>query len=128
MGHEMKGRTVNMEIKKALHDSIIVPTLTCARQPRTWNEGQRSRIQAVKMSYLRGGCCLNSMDGERNETVYGKFSISFKSEGMSCGVVEVVKCSNFRGFGHMERMGGDELTKKIHKSGIDAVGVRGRPL
>ncbi len=27
----------------------------------------------------------------------------------------------------MERMGGDEFTKKIYMSGVDAVGVRGRP-
>ncbi len=36
----MKGRTVNTEIKKALHDSIIVPTLTYAGETWTWNEGQ----------------------------------------------------------------------------------------
>ncbi len=26
------------------------------------------------MSYLRGGCGVNRMDGESNENVYGKFS------------------------------------------------------
>ncbi len=38
----MKGRTVNMEIKKALRDSVTVPTLIYASETRTWNEGQRS--------------------------------------------------------------------------------------
>ncbi len=62
------------------------------------------------MSYLRGACGLNGMDGESNESVYGRFGASFKSEGMNCGVVEVVKHSTLRWFGHCERKGGDELT------------------
>ncbi len=69
------------------------------------------------MTYLRGACGRNRMNGESNESVYGKFGMSFKSEGMNCGVVEVVKCSTLRWFGHLERMGGDELRKRIYKSG-----------
>ncbi len=38
----------------------------------------RARIQAVEMSYRRGACGLNRMDGESNESVYGKFGVSFK--------------------------------------------------
>ncbi len=45
------------------------------------------------MSYLKGACGLNRMDGESSESVYGKFGTSVKSEGMNCGVVEVVRCS-----------------------------------
>ncbi len=36
------------------------------------------------MSYPRGSCGLNRMNGESNETVYGKLGMSFKSEGMNC--------------------------------------------
>ncbi len=79
------------------------------------------------MSYLRGACGLNRMDGENSESVYGRFGVSVKSEGMNCGVVEVVKHSTLRWFGYLERMGGDEMTKRIYKSGVDAVGKRGRP-
>ncbi len=32
----------------------------------------------------------NRMDGESNESEYGKFGMSVKSEGMNCVVVEVV--------------------------------------
>ncbi len=70
LGYVIKSRTVNMEIKKALRDSIIVPTLTYVSETWTWNEGQRSRIQAVEMSYLRGACGLNRMDSESNERVF----------------------------------------------------------
>ncbi len=94
---------------------------------RHGHESQRSRIQAVEMSYLRGACGLNMMDDKNNEGVYGKFVMSLESDGINCGVVEEVKCSNLRWSGHLERMEGDELTKRIYKSGVDAVGVKRRP-
>ncbi len=82
-----------------------MPTLTYASETRTWNEGQRSRFQAVEMCYLRSACDLKRMDGESNQSLYGKFGMSFKREGMNCGVVEVIKCSTLRWFGHFERIG-----------------------
>ncbi len=88
----MKGRTV----KKALHGSIIVTTLTYVSKTWAWNEGQRSRIQATEMSYLKGVCDLNRMDGESSESVYGRFGMLVKGEEMNCGVVEVVKRSTLR--------------------------------
>ncbi len=56
------------------------------------------------MSYLKGACGLNRMEGERNGSLYRKFDIPFQSEGMNCGVVEVIKRSTLRWFGHLERM------------------------
>ncbi len=68
----MKDRTVSMEIKKALFDSIIVPVLTYASETWTWNEDQQSYIQAVEISYLKGACGVNTIDGESNESVNGR--------------------------------------------------------
>ncbi len=51
---------------------------------------EKCRIQAAEMSYLRGACGLNRMDGESSGSVNGRFGVSVKSEGMNCGVVEVV--------------------------------------
>ncbi len=76
-----------IKVKKALHDSITVPTLTYASETWTWNERQRSRIKAVEMSYLRGACSLNRIDSESKESVYGRFGMSVKGEGMSCEVM-----------------------------------------
>ncbi len=67
-----------MEIKKALCDSLTVPTLMYESETWTWNEDQRCMMQAVQMSYLRGACGLNRMDDESNESVCGKFGMSFK--------------------------------------------------
>ena len=64
--------------------------------------------------------------GESNEDVYSKFVMSRCGEGMKCGVVEMVKCSTLRWFGYMERMPGSEMTKRVYRSVVEAVGVRGR--
>ncbi len=83
-------RTMSKEVQKALRDSITVLTVTYASETWTWNKCQKSKILAVEMSYLRGGCGVNRIDGESNENVYGSFGMSSR-EGMSCGVAEVVK-------------------------------------
>ncbi len=76
------------------------------------------------MNYLRGGCGVNRMNCESNENVYRKFDMSSRGEGMSCGVVEMVKRSTLRWFGYLERMDERELTKRIYRSKIDAGNVR----
>ncbi len=97
----------------ALRDSIIVLTVAYASETWVWNQSQRSKIQAVEMSYFRGGCGVNRMNGESNGKVYRKFGTSSRGEGMSCGVVEMVKRSTLRWFGHLERM--DEREHKLNR-------------
>ncbi len=69
-------------------------------------------------------CSVNRMDGESNKSVYRRFGVSSRGEGLSCGVVEMVKLSTLRRFGHLERMDKSELTKRIYKSITDAGNVR----
>ncbi len=73
LGCMMKERTVNMEIKKGLHDRIIVPAITYASETWVSNERQRSRIQADEMSYLISACRVRRMDGESKESLYNRF-------------------------------------------------------
>ncbi len=47
LGRIMNGRSVSMEVKRDLRNTVIVPTLTHARETWVWNESQRSRVQAV---------------------------------------------------------------------------------
>ncbi len=53
LGRIMNDKSVIMEVKRDLRNTIIVPTLTHASQTWAWNESQRSRVQAVEISYLR---------------------------------------------------------------------------
>ncbi len=70
LGCMIRGKTVNKEVKKALMNSIIVLTLTYTSETWMWNECQKSKIETVEMSYLRGGCGVNRMSSEGHENVY----------------------------------------------------------
>ncbi len=62
LGRIMKGRSVSMELKRDLKNTVITPTLTYASETWAWNESQRSRVQAVEMIYLRSACGVSKMD------------------------------------------------------------------
>ncbi len=104
----MRERTVSREVKKALRDSIIVLTVAYASETWIWNQSQRSKIQAVEMSYLRGGCGVNRMDGESNENVYRIFGISSRGERMSGGDGEAQHTEMVWTFGKDGREGIDK--------------------
>ncbi len=96
---------MSKEVKKALSNTIIVPTVAYTSETWVRNKCQRFKIQAAEMNYLGGGCGVNRLDGENNEfTVYKRFGMSSRGERMSCGVVEMVKSSTVRWFGHLVRM------------------------
>ena len=76
---------------------------------------------------LRGACGFTKKDLISNESVYERFGMESKGEGIKCGVVEWVKRNTLRWFGHVERMGEEELTKRVYKGEIGGTGVRGRP-
>ncbi len=42
-------RTVSREVKKALRDSITVPTVAYASETWVWNQSQRSRFKQLKL-------------------------------------------------------------------------------
>ncbi len=44
LGRIMNGRSVSMEVKRDLRNTVIVPTLTYASETWAWNESQRSRV------------------------------------------------------------------------------------
>ncbi len=114
-----------MEVKRDLRNTVVVPTLTYASETWTWKESQRSRVQAVDMSYLRGACGVSRMDGVSNESVYERFGMSYVDVGKKCGVVEEVKRQTFKWFGHMERMEEGKMTRRVYMSEIEGGTVRG---
>ncbi len=83
LGHIMNGRTVSMEVKRDLRNTVIVPTLTYEYKTWAWNESQSSRVQSVEMSYMRSACGVSRMNGISDESVYERFGM--------CPVGEVKK-------------------------------------
>ncbi len=69
----------------------LLPTPTYASKTWAWNESQRSRVQAVEMSYLRSACGVSRMNRQSNESMYERFGVCHVGVGKKCGVVEEVK-------------------------------------
>ncbi len=97
----MNGRSVSMEVKRDLRNTIIVQP---SHMQMKHGPGikVRFRVQAVKRSYLRSACGGSGMDGMSNESVYERFGMCQMGEGKPCGVVEEVKRQTLKWFGHME--------------------------
>ncbi len=70
----MRERTVS----KALRDGVTVPTVACASvRPDCGMNVRGLKVEAVETSYLKGGCGVKRMDGEKNECVYTeRFGVS----------------------------------------------------
>ncbi len=49
-------------------------------------------------------------------------------KGVNCGVLEWVKRTTLRWFGHVERMESEELVKRVNESELKGTNRRGRPL
>ncbi len=61
-------------------------------------------------------------------SVYERCGMRRHGIGVECGVVEWVKRSTLRWFGHIERMGNEEFVKKVYLSSVEDTNRRGRPL
>ncbi len=113
--------------KEYLRNTVIVSTLTYATETWPWNESQRSRVQAVEMSYLRSACGVSRMDGISNESVYKRFGMCHVGKGKKCGVVEEVKRETLKCFGYVEHMEEGKMTRSVYVSEIEGGNVKGRP-
>ncbi len=123
----MNGRNVSMDVKRGLRNSILLPTLTYWLKNWTWNGAQQSRVRALQMSYLRGVCGVSRWDGLSNESMYERCDMRGRGSGMGYGVVEWVKRSTLRWFGHIERMGNEEFVK-VYLGSVEGTNRRGMPL
>ncbi len=70
---------------------------------------------------------MSRWDGLSNASVYERCGMRERGSGVGCGVVEWVKRSILRWFGHIERMGNEEFVK-VYLSSVEGTNRRGRPL
>ncbi len=71
---------------------------------------------------------MSRWDGLNNEGVYERCGMRECGSGVRCGVVDRVKRSTLRWFGHTQRMGNGEVVKIVYLSGVEGPNRRGRPL
>ncbi len=101
----MKGRSVSMEVKRGLRNSILMSTLIYGSETWTWNRAHQSRVCVVEMSYLRGACAVTRWFGESNESIYERCGMGSHANGVNCGVVEWLQGNTLRWCGHIESLG-----------------------
>ena len=117
-----------MEIKRELCNSILLPTLNRGSETWTWNRAQQLRVSAVEMSYLRGACGVTRWEDESNESVHERSGMGPFTNRVKCGVVEWMKQSSLRWFGHIGRKKIEEFVKKVYVSEIECPWSRERPV
>ncbi len=71
------------------------------------------------MSYMQGACNVSRLDRESNEDTYGRFGMSESAVRLDCGVVEWVKQSTLRWYGHVMRTNECDFTKRVYESTMD---------
>ena len=127
LGSVIRGRSLSIEVKKNLRESIVLPTLSYGSEMWKWNTSDQSKIRAVEMTYLRAGVGVTRMDRISNEEVYERYGMAEEKPGVDCGVVEWVKRNALRWYGHVRRMPEERMTKKVYQSEVSGMYGRGRP-
>ena len=119
-GAMVRGGGVARKAKANIFKSLMVPALTYASETWAWQAGDMSRIQACEMRYLRAMCGVTRRDRIRNENVRMR-------SGMEESVAVKVGRGRLRWYGHLERMSGERVTKKIYRGEVLGLRPQGRP-
>ena len=120
IGRIARNRKLTKNMRLAVHNGILVPTLMYGSETWTVNECELSKVCTVEMAYLRGMTGKTLNDRVRNDWVMNE-----------CGIKEnmrmKVQRSTMRWFGHLERMNDERLTKKVYRGNVRGKRGRGRP-
>ncbi len=71
---------------------------------------------------------MSRWDGLSNESVYERCGMRGHGSVVGCNVVEWVKMSILRWFGHVQRMENEEFVEKVYLSSVEGFSRRGTPL
>ena len=88
----VNARSLQFECAMVLHESLLVPVLTCGSETMIWREKERSRFRAVQMDNLKGLLGIRGMDKALNA---GKRQFC----GVTKGVEEKIDGCVLRWFG-----------------------------
>lgn len=116
----MHNRNLSNKARLAIHEGVLIPTLTYGSECWVWQKKNESRLNAVEMRSLRNMCGLRLVDRVRNSVIREKC-------GLKEDVVMKVRKGMLRWFGHIERMSESRVTKGIYKSKLAGVVPKGRP-
>ena len=116
----IKNRGLGMDVKRALYEKVIVPTVTYGSELWGMKESERQKLNVFEMRCLRSMCGVTRWDRLRNTQVRDR-------TGVNKELAERVDKNVLRWFGHVERMDDGRLLKRVVNARVNGRGARGRP-
>ena len=115
----MKNRGLGMNVKKVLHEKVVVPTVTYCSESWSRKVTERQKLNALEIKCVRSMTGVSQLDRVRNEVVGPRIGVRWE-------LAARVDMNVLRWFGHVERMDNEWLLKKIKNAKTDGRSARGR--
>ena len=120
MSGVIRNKGLGMDVKRALYEKVIVPTVTYGSELWGMKERERQKLNVFEMRCLRSMCGVSRLDRLRND-------VERRMTGVRKELAVRVDRNVLRWFGHVERMDDDRLLKKVVSARVDGRGAKGRP-
>ena len=108
----IKNRGMGMNVKRALYEKVIVPTVTYGSELWGMRVSERQKLNVFEMKCLRNMAGVCRLDRLRNEEVRDR-------TGIRKELAARVDMNVLRWFGHVERMDNERLLKKVVNARVD---------
>jgi len=115
-----KNGNMNRKIKMELYESVVLAKVLYGSEVWCMSASERKKLEVFEMKCLRRICGVNRMDRVRNEEIKRRC-------GVKRGVLERADERLLKWFGHMERMEGDRLVRRVYEADVEGERGRGRP-
>jgi hypothetical protein len=113
-------RCVSMNAKRRLYESVVVSSVLYGSETWGLRVAERRQLNVLEMKCLRSMAGVTPWDRLRSEEIR-------RTTGIVRELADRADNSVLRWFGHMERMKGERLAKRVMKSKVNERNVRGRP-
>ena len=113
-------KEVGMRVKKALYESIVVPTVLYGGESWGLRREDRDKLNVMEMNCLRNMCGVSRREHVTNEEIRRRVGVDRTLEDRADERV-------LNWFGHVERMSVERLTKRVYESSVEGSRGRGAP-
>ena len=113
-------RSLGVNVKRMMYESIVVPTVLYGAETWGLNVREKRRLNVMEMKCLRSICGVTIRDRIRNEEIRRRVGVQNDLAGR-------VERSVLRWYGHIERMNGEWVAKRVYDSEVGGRRGRGRP-
>ena len=103
---------MSKEAKLAVHNRVLIPTLTYDSEAWNWQRKDESRLNAVEMRSLKRMCGKTMYDRIKNVDIR-------KECKADVSVMNRIKKGTLRWFGHVERMNEERSVKRIYDAKVN---------